>query len=95
YPSFSFNHCRILHAHPSLYSHTKKTTVLALFWIGYCVDNIIGTQTFQTKYASRFASAEITILVLFGIGLVDMLLMYFIFCCRTRRRNKRGLQVQT
>ncbi|TVY36752.1 putative transporter [Lachnellula subtilissima] len=68
--------------------YTKKTTVLALFWIGYCVGNIIGPQTFQVKDAPRFASAEITILVLFAIGLVDMLLMYLYL----RRQNKKKEQ---
>jgi MFS transporter, ACS family, allantoate permease len=59
-----------------------------LFWIGYCVGNIIGPQTFQSKDAPRFASAEVTILVLFASGLVDMLLMYFYL----RRQNKRKEQ---
>ena len=37
----------------------------------------MGPQTFQAKDAPRFVSAEITILVLFAVGLVNILLMYF------------------
>jgi ACS family allantoate permease-like MFS transporter len=59
-----------------------------LYWIGYCVGNIIGPQTFQAKDAPRFASAEITILVLFAVGLVDVLLMYFYL----RSQNKKKEQ---
>ena len=62
--------------------------MLALFWIGYCVGNIIGPQTFRTKDAPRYVPAEITILVLFAVGLVDMLLMYFYL----RRQNKKKEQ---
>ena len=88
FPSSSFHHCRTSQANPSLYSHTKKTTVLALFWIGYCIGNIIGPQTFQAKDAPRFASAEITILVLFAVGLVDMLLMYFYLRLQNKKKEQ-------
>ena len=59
-----------------------------MYWIGYCVGNIIGPQTFQAKDSPRFASAEITILVLFAVGLVDVLLMYFYL----RSQNKKKEQ---
>jgi len=41
--------------------YTKKTTVAALYLIGYCVGNIIGPQTFRPKDAPRYIPAEIVI----------------------------------
>ncbi|KAF1963481.1 membrane transporter [Byssothecium circinans] len=43
--------------------YTKKTTVAAMYLIGYCVGNIIGPQTFKAKDAPRYVPAEITIIV--------------------------------
>lgn len=40
---------------------TKKTTVAALYLIGYCAGNIIGPQTFLPKDAPRYIPAEIVI----------------------------------
>lgn len=42
--------------------YTKKTTVAALYLIGYCVGNIIGPQVFRPKDAPRYVPAEITII---------------------------------
>ena len=43
--------------------YTKKTTVAAMYLIGYCVGNIIGPQTFRPKDEPRYVPAEITIIV--------------------------------
>ncbi|KAL5113794.1 Allantoate permease [Pleosporales sp. CAS-2024a] len=45
--------------------YTKKTTVAAMFLIGYCVGNIIGKtgpQTFRPSQAPRYVPAEVTII---------------------------------
>lgn len=62
--------------------------MLALFWIAYCVGNIIGPQTFQSKDRPRFMSAEITILVLFAVSFGDMLLIYFYLRARNRTKER-------
>jgi ACS family allantoate permease-like MFS transporter len=41
--------------------YTKKTTVAAIYLIGYCTGNIIGPQTFRPKDAPRYIPAEIVI----------------------------------
>ncbi|KAI1840613.1 hypothetical protein JX266_013165 [Neoarthrinium moseri] len=46
---------------------TKKTTVAAMYLIGYCVGNIIGPQVFQDKDKPRYRPAEITIIVCYLI----------------------------
>jgi ACS family allantoate permease-like MFS transporter len=50
--------------------YTKKTTVAALYLIGYCTGNIIGPQTFQPKDKPRYVPAEITIIACWSACLV-------------------------
>ncbi|EMC95848.1 hypothetical protein BAUCODRAFT_506279 [Baudoinia panamericana UAMH 10762] len=57
--------------------YTKKTTVAALYLIGYCVGNIIGPQTFRPKDAPRYVPAEITIICCWGVCLGIMAFIYF------------------
>ncbi|KAF2770399.1 putative MFS allantoate transporter [Teratosphaeria nubilosa] len=72
--------------------YTKKTTVAALYLIGYCVGNIIGPQTFRPKDAPRYVPAEVTILVCWCVCLGIMAFIYF--WCRLQNRRKAGLRAQ-
>ncbi|KAF2012363.1 MFS general substrate transporter [Aaosphaeria arxii CBS 175.79] len=49
--------------------YTKKTTVAAMYLIGYCTGNIIGPQTFRPEHAPRYVPAEITIIVCWAVAL--------------------------
>src|SRR5262249_9444859 len=66
--------------------YTKKTTVAALYLIGYCVGNIIGPQTFRPKDAPRYKPAEITIIVCWGLCLIDLYFIYW-YCKRMNRKK--------
>ncbi|KAK8206625.1 Allantoate permease [Zalaria obscura] len=70
--------------------YTKKTTVAALYLIGYCVGNIIGPQTFRPKDAPRYVPAEITIICCWGVCLVDMFFIYF-YC---KKQNKKKAEMR-
>ncbi|KAJ6008237.1 hypothetical protein N7540_012213 [Penicillium herquei] len=70
--------------------YTKKTTVAAIYLIGYCVGNIIGPQTFRSSDAPRYVPAEITILVCFGLCICD--LMFINWWCRRENRRKAGVR---
>jgi MFS transporter, ACS family, allantoate permease len=70
--------------------YTKKTTVAALYLIGYCVGNIIGPQTFRPKDAPRYVSAEITIICCWGVCLLDLAFMYLLY----RRRNSKKATIR-
>lgn len=70
--------------------YTKKTTVAALYLIGYCAGNIIGPQTFTSQDAPRYVSAEITILVCFGLCIVDLL--FINWWCRRENRRKAAIR---
>ena len=69
--------------------YTKKTTVSAIFFVGYCIGNIIGPQTFRAKDAPRYVSAEITIIVLFAACMVDMLLLFSYLAWQNRRKETK------
>ncbi|EFW99654.1 major facilitator superfamily transporter allantoate [Grosmannia clavigera kw1407] len=69
---------------------TKKTTVAAMYLIGYCVGNIIGPQIFRDKDAPEYRPAEITIIVCWALALLDILFIYF-WC---RRENSRKAAIR-
>lgn len=71
---------------------TKKTTVAAMYLIGYCVGNIIGPQVFRAKDAPQYRPAEITIVVCFFVSLLDVLFIYF--WCRYQNKKKAQVRAQ-
>ena len=62
----------------------------AVFFVGHCTGNIIGPQTFRSQDAPRFVSAEITIIVLFNVSMVDMLLIYAYFHWLNKKAQVRS-----
>ncbi|KAK9849077.1 hypothetical protein MYU51_014963 [Penicillium brevicompactum] len=67
--------------------YTKKTTVAALYLIGYCAGNIIGPQTFRPKDAPRYVPAEVTIIVCWGVCLFLLVGVWMWY----RRQNQKKL----
>ncbi|OAA60327.1 MFS allantoate transporter [Niveomyces insectorum RCEF 264] len=72
--------------------YTKKTTVAAIYMVGYAAGNIIGPQTFRPKDAPRYVSAEITILVCFALCIVDLL--FINWWCRRENRRKAAIRAE-
>ncbi|CAG8889702.1 unnamed protein product [Penicillium egyptiacum] len=68
--------------------YTKKTTVAALYLIGYCAGNIIGPQTFRPKDAPRYVPAEVTIIVCWGVCLFLLVGVWMWY----RRENQKKIQ---
>ena len=66
--------------------YTKKTSVAAMFLIGYCVGNIIGPQTFRPSDAPRYVPAEVTIIVCWGICLGILTFIHF-YCVRQNKKK--------
>jgi len=71
--------------------YTKKTTVAALYLIGYCVGNIIGPQAFRPKDKPRYVPAEILILVCWGCCIIDLAYINWYY----KRMNKKNAEVRT
>lgn len=64
--------------------YTKKCSIAPIFLISYCIGNIIGPQTFRPSDAPRYVSAEITIIVCYGLCILDILFIHWYF----NRQNK-------
>lgn len=52
---------------------TKRTTVSAIFFISYCVGNIIGPFAFKSSEAPRYPSGIIAIMVSYCVEIVVLL----------------------
>ena len=70
--------------------YTKKTTIAALYLIGYCAGNIIGPQTFVPKDKPRYIPAEITILCCWGFCILDL----GFICWYYRRMNAKNERIR-
>ncbi|KAH8695994.1 putative MFS allantoate transporter [Talaromyces proteolyticus] len=70
--------------------YTKKTTVAALYLIAYCVGNIIGPQVFRPGDAPRYVPAEITIVVCYGVALIDLAFIWWWY----QRQNKKKAMIR-
>ncbi|KAJ5306526.1 hypothetical protein PENANT_c031G05383 [Penicillium antarcticum] len=66
--------------------YTKKTTVAALYLIGYCVGNIIGPLTFRPQDAPRYIPAEIIIICCWGVSLLILLYIWWWYNKENRRK---------
>ena len=66
--------------------YTKKTTVAALYLIAYCVGNIIGPQTFRPSAAPRYVSAEVTIIVCYGLCICDIIFIHW-WCVNQNKKK--------
>jgi hypothetical protein len=68
---------------------TKRTTVNAIFFISYCVGNIIGPFAFKSTEAPRYPSGIIAIMVAYCVEIVVLLLFsrYLSWCNRVKARD--------
>ncbi|CAK7206190.1 Allantoate permease [Sporothrix eucalyptigena] len=72
--------------------YTKKTTVAAIYMVGYAAGNIVGPQMLRPRDAPRYVSAEITILVCFVLCIVDLL--FINWWCRRENRCKAAIRAR-
>lgn len=105
--------CMLAIISSNIAGYTKKTTVAAMFLMGYCAGNIIGSlyhnpipgplrtahadrvfsigpQTFRPKDAPDYTPAKITILVCWGLCILDLYFILWWF----RRENARKAQIR-
>lgn len=77
--------------------HTKKVTMNAVLLMSFCLGNIIGPETFQTKDAPDYIPAKIAIVVttLIAIALTIILRTMYVLENKRRDRNSIGLQHRT
>ncbi|KAH9819349.1 allantoate permease [Teratosphaeria destructans] len=66
--------------------HSKKITMGAIYFIGYCVGNIIGPQVFRTDDAPRYSHGYIGLLACLCVAIVCILL-YGLLCVRENKKR--------
>ncbi|ODV76719.1 allantoate permease [Suhomyces tanzawaensis NRRL Y-17324] len=67
--------------------HTKKTTVSAIFLIGYCVGNLVGPQTFIDLEAPQYTTAKVCMLTFSLVSLVCLVLILLYYTYENKRRD--------
>ncbi|KAH8429218.1 uncharacterized protein LDX57_006885 [Aspergillus melleus] len=73
---------------------TKKSTVVALIFVGYCVGNFVGPQFFDNKEAPGYETAYTTILTCFAITIVmAVLLRIYLSWTNSRRDREQGIHI--
>jgi ACS family allantoate permease-like MFS transporter len=70
--------------------YTKKTTVAAMYLIGYCIGNIVGPQTFVPRTGPRYVPAEITIIICWAVCIVDLLFILWYY----KHLNKKNAAIR-
>ncbi|KAJ5098930.1 hypothetical protein N7532_005931, partial [Penicillium argentinense] len=71
---------------------TKKATVSAVFFILYCVGNIIGPQLFFESEAPKYQSGFLAIIICLAINVADSAaLLYYLRWENMRRDRKEGV----
>ena len=74
-------------------SHTKKVTVAGGFFIFYSAGNIIGPQTFRAQDAPVYRPAEITLIVCFGVCLIDVIFLHWWYRHQNRLKAKEAKEL--
>lgn len=69
--------------------YTKKTTVNGIFFIGYCIGNIAGPQTFRTNEAPAYTSAFVTMIICMTIGIISVIALAVVLILANKRREQK------
>lgn len=70
--------------------HSKKVTANALTMVGFCLGNILGTQTFQQKQAPGYKSGKISIIACL-CGLILVLIALRLYNDHLNKKNRKTL----
>ncbi|KAK5138549.1 hypothetical protein LTR08_000137 [Meristemomyces frigidus] len=68
--------------------YTKKQFTGAVLFVGYCVGNVIGPQTFREKEAPQYPSAYIAILVGYSVKTALVVVLYLYMWTANRNRDR-------
>lgn len=70
---------------------TKKQITGGVLFVGYCVGNIIGPQTFKDSEAPRYHSAYIAMMIGYIVKLLMVLLLYFYMWSVNKKRDRAAM----
>lgn len=70
--------------------YTKKQLTGAAIFVGYCVGNIIGPQTFRESEAPLYQSAYIAIVVGYSVKTTLVMVLYAYMWTANKRRDREA-----
>lgn len=70
--------------------HTKKITTTAIFFIGYCVGNLVGPQTFIDSQAPAYSGGKVSIVVCDAATLVIIAAIYYNCWSLNKKRDQKA-----
>ncbi|KAB5542548.1 MFS allantoate transporter-like protein [Coniochaeta sp. 2T2.1] len=70
--------------------YTKKQLTGAFIFVGYCVGNIVGPQTFLDREAPLYRSAYIAILIGYSVKTVAVVVLYAYMWSENKRRDREA-----
>ncbi|KAE9364998.1 allantoate permease [Stipitochalara longipes BDJ] len=73
--------------------YTKKQLTGAFIFVGYCIGNIIGPQTFKAKEAPFYHSAYVAMLVGFTLKTIFILVLYAYMWAANKKRDRDAAEV--
>jgi MFS transporter, ACS family, allantoate permease len=68
--------------------HSKKVTMNAMFFLGYCVGNIVGPQVFQSTDAPTYHKSYIGLLASLIVGAISIAIYGLLCKYENNRRDK-------
>lgn len=72
---------------------TKRTVVSALFFVSYCVGNIVGPFSFKDNEAPRYTSGIVAMLVAYCVE-IFLLLSFAAYASMLNKKKEQGLHSQ-
>lgn len=72
--------------------YTKKTTVGAMYFIAYCVGNLVGPQIFVPSTKPRYIPAEATILVCWAVCICDLVFIRWYYKRENARKREQRVR---
>jgi hypothetical protein len=72
---------------------TKRTTVNAIFFISYCVGNIIGPFAFKSSEAPRYPSGIIAIMVSYCVEIVVLGVFAMYLASRNKLKERKEVEL--
>lgn len=73
---------------------TKKQITAGVLFVGYCVGNIIGPQTFKDSEKPGYHSAYVAMMIGYVIKLVAILVLYWYMWRENRRRDRAAAGIE-
>lgn len=68
--------------------HTKKITLNAMFFVGYCIGNILGPQVFRASDAPEYKHGYIGLLACLAVAAIAILTYGFLCKTDNDKRDK-------